>query len=113
MWRNWKAVLLLTASLFGSFFITLWLTAPPDLPPVVQVDTLATIAASNNNDVLQQLAAAGFHPDKAIIGKIDQFAKAADGSLRIYDSPLARIGVAGVISLKRRFWGTPSPWRSA
>jgi hypothetical protein len=83
MWRNWQVVLLLSASLFGSFFITLWLTAPPDLPPALGAETLKTLAGSNNNDLLKKLAAAGFHSDEAVIGKVDLFAKAADDSLRI------------------------------
>jgi hypothetical protein len=87
-----KAVLLLSASLFGSFFITLWLTAPPDLPLVLRADTLETITARNNNDVINKLAAAGLHSDEAIIGKIDQFDKQTNESLRVAGWALDRSG---------------------
>jgi hypothetical protein len=80
---NWKTILLLSGSLFGSFFITLWLTAPPDLPPVVRPEALNTIAASSNGDVLEELSAAGFHLDSGITGNVDLFERQPDKSVRI------------------------------
>ena len=92
MWRIWKPVLLLSGSLFGSFFMTLWLTEPPDLPLAVRATTLETLTGSNNNDLLAKLTAAGFHSDEAILGKIDQFSKEPDDSLRIGGWALDRSG---------------------
>jgi hypothetical protein len=85
---NWKITSLLAASLFGSFFITLWLTVPaPNLPPpggsVFRPDALQDISATSNADLLKNLLGSGFRENSDIIGRIDQFKKQPDRSVRI------------------------------
>ena len=80
---NRKAVLLLSASFFGSFVITLWLTAPPDLPPTLRPEALKIAAGSSNKELLEQLSAAGFHLSSDIMGYADVLARQPDKSVRI------------------------------
>jgi hypothetical protein len=84
---NWKITSLLAASLFGSIFITLWLTAPPNLPApggrVFRPDALQNISATSNADLLKKLLASGFQENPSITGRIDEFTKQPDRSVRI------------------------------
>lgn len=80
---NQTTILVLSASLFGSFFITLWLTAPPDVPPVYRPETLKTIAGTSNGDLIEKLSASGFNLDSGITGQVELFARLPDKSVRI------------------------------
>jgi hypothetical protein len=89
MQLSWKGIFLLCASLFGSFFITLWLIARPGLPapnvplPQFKPETLKTVAASSNADLLAKLSASGLREDSSVVGHIDQFTKGSDRSVHI------------------------------
>ena len=80
---SWKAILVLGASLLGSFFTTLWLTAPPDLPPVFRPEVLKTLTGSSNGDLLEKLWASGLHVDSSIVGHVDSFERQPNKSVRI------------------------------
>jgi hypothetical protein len=83
---NWKGILLLSASLFGSFFITLRLTAPPDLPPTTPVfrpEALKTIVGNSNADLIMKLSASGFRADSGIMGHVDQVVPQPNRTVRI------------------------------
>jgi hypothetical protein len=89
MQLSWKGISLLCASLFGSFFITAWLIGPPGLPapngpvPQFKPDTLKTVAASSNADLLAKLSASGLREDSSVVGHIDQFTTGSDRSVHI------------------------------
>jgi hypothetical protein len=83
---NWKIVLALCASLFGSFFMALWLTAAPNVQPpapVFRSDVLTTLKSTSNADLLKQLSASGFRENSGIIGHIDEFSNQPNRSVRI------------------------------
>jgi hypothetical protein len=86
---NWKTLLILSASLFGGFFITLWLTAPPGLPapnvplPEFKPEMLKAVVGTSNADLLAKLSASGFRADSSVVGHIDQFTKGPDRSVNI------------------------------
>ena len=86
MQLNWTKVFALFACLFGSFFLTLWLTAAPSVQPeapIFRPEVLATLKSTSNADVLKQLSAAGFRENAEIIGHLDEFSNQPNRSVRI------------------------------
>jgi hypothetical protein len=83
---NLAIVLALCASFFGSFFITLWLTAPSDLQPpapTFRPEVLTTLKSTSNADLLKKLSASGFRENSDITGHIDEFSNQPNRSVRI------------------------------
>ncbi len=104
---NWKLFSLLSASLLGSFFITLWLTGPPDLPPVYQPEELKTIAGTSNIDLLEKLSASGLRADSSITGHVDVYEREPDKSIRIAGWALDRGGDGSPLTVSVYVDGKP------
>ena len=83
---NLAIVLALCASFFGSFFMTLWLTAAPDVQPpapTFRPEVLTTLKSTSNAELLKKLSAFGFRENSDITGHIDEFANQPNRSVRI------------------------------